>query len=324
MVTLIVAIAYSGYYSEFFSAETGASIITSFSSTVLIWLGCRAIAQYLWKKYPWHLYPVKHILVEIPLVIGYTTVAAFIVYLINFWLFPSSVKEEISIMSMDIVFTFVITFFILSLHEGWYFFTEWKTSLVNEEKLKKENMESQLETLKNQINPHFLFNTLNTLTTLIEEDKKSAIQYVEQTADFFRSILSLKDKEVISLKEEMLLIENFYLLQQKRYGTNLQLLLNIPDEFYDTFVAPLTFQMLTENAIKHNIISKENPLHIAIFVNGDYLVVQNNLQKRVDGNPSSGIGLANITKRYSFLTQRSIEISQDDGYFTVKIPILST
>ncbi len=321
VVTLIVLLAYSGYYGNVISAEMGAGVFTSFSSTLFIWLGCRTIATFLWRKYPWHINPVKHILVEIPLIVAYTLGIGFLINEINTSLFDIPAHEQ-GVQVMDIVFTLVITFFILSIHEGWFFFTNWKTSMVNEEKLKKENMESQLETLKNQLNPHFLFNTLNTLSTLIEEDKKTAIEYVERTADFFRSILSLKEKDIIPLAEELELIENFYHLQQKRYGENLHLKIEMPGNLKSTFVAPLTFQMLTENAIKHNIISKDNPLHIEIYAQDDYLLVRNNLQKRNDANPSSGIGLPNIIKRYGFLTSKPIEINKENETFTVKIPIL--
>ena len=182
---------------------------------------------------------------------------------------------------------------------------------------------SQYETLKSQINPHFLFNNLNTLANLIEENPKRAVEYVQQTADYYRSILSLRDKEVINLSEELELIRTFYELQSNRYGENLTMKIAIPDRYLDSLVAPLTLQMLIENAIKHNIISKDKPLTIDVTASDEYISVVNNIQKRDQEQPSNGFGLKNITDRYSFFTSKKVEVIENDSTFTVRIPILN-
>ena len=191
------------------------------------------------------------------------------------------------------------------------------------EKLEKENIKSQYETLKSQINPHFLFNNLNTLASLIEENPRLAVDYVQKTADYYRSILNLKDKEIITIEEELVMIRTFFNLQSNRYGDNLRYSINIPENQLYNFIAPLTLQMLVENAIKHNIISKDKPLTIDIFYHDGYLKVSNNLQKRDLDESSNQIGLKNITARYSFLTSKTVEITENESTFTVSIPILT-
>jgi LytS/YehU family sensor histidine kinase len=200
---------------------------------------------------------------------------------------------------------------------------QWKETLTKTEKLEKENIKSQYETLKSQINPHFLFNNLNTLASLIEENPKMAVDYVQKTADYYRSILFLKDKEIITIEEELELIRTFFKLQSNRYGDNLKYTINIPANQLHNFVAPLTLQMLVENAIKHNIISRDKPLIINILTKDDSIVVSNNFQKRDLDQASNKLGLKNICDRYSFLTSKKVEIIENTSNFTVSIPILT-
>ena len=297
------------------------SLASSLSSTVIMWLGVRNIVIFLWKKYPWERNPIKHLIIEVLAIVFYTMLAGLV--LTGFWYFFQPEILEREDLGLNIFFTLIITFFITSLHEGYFFFIQWKKTLVLSEKLEKENIQSQYETLKNQISPHFLFNNLNTLANQIEEDPKSAVEFVQRTADYFRYILNLKDKDIIPLEEELKLIEDYYFLQKKRYGEKLQLHINISQETLSSVVAPLTLQMLFENAIKHNIISKDRPLRINIQNEGDFIVVENNLQRRESGADSNHMGLNNITNRYRYLSGKEIEIIQNGANFTVKIPILN-
>jgi hypothetical protein len=144
------------------------TIFGSTLSTLVIWLGVRKIVIYLWDKYPWEKDPVRHLLIEIAAIITYTMMAG--VFLSLFWQYFNPDYIRTGDLGMNIFFSLVITFFITSLHEGWFFFQQWKKTLVLSEKLSKENIQSQFETLKSQISPHFLFNNLNTLASLIEEE----------------------------------------------------------------------------------------------------------------------------------------------------------
>ena len=190
------------------------------------------------------------------------------------------------------------------------------------ERIEKDKIISEFEILKNQINPHFLFNSFNTLVSTIEESPDKAVSYVERLSDFFRNILEVREQNIITLGEELDLLENFYQLQKHRYGDNFRLITQIPPKALNKKVAPLTLQLLVENAIKHNIVSNKRPLTVEIFLSQDgYLSVRNNLQLRRDRKPSTHIGLTNIQNRYRLLSDRKVEIHQNDDYFQVDIPL---
>lgn len=194
--------------------------------------------------------------------------------------------------------------------------------LRKEQALEQQQLRFQLDALKNQINPHFLFNSFNTLLNVIEENQTHAAKYVEKLSDFFRTILTHRDSDLITLKEELALIQDYYYIQQHRYGTNFQLIVNIEADKIKKMLPPLTLQMLLENAVKHNIISKRKPLKVEIYNEGDTLFVKNLLQLRKTSQPSTKVGLQNIRKRYELLTEQHIHIEEIDGFFVVKLPLL--
>jgi sensor histidine kinase YesM len=190
------------------------------------------------------------------------------------------------------------------------------------ERLKKESLISQFESLKNQINPHFLFNSLNVLTELITQKPEYAIVFIKELADVYRYVLENKNKEVVELETELSFVKAFSYLLNIRYPENLKINIGIDNHINGILIPPLTLQMLIENSIKHNIISSQQPLLIEINMEEDYLVVKNNIQrKKISGIPS-GIGLKNIESRYNFLTDKKIHVSDNGKYFIVKIPIL--
>ncbi|MGF1585521.1 MAG: sensor histidine kinase [Bacteroidales bacterium] len=296
------------------------SIISSILTTTIIWLGVRRIVIYLWDKHPWELNPLRHLVIEVFSILGYTAFAGTLIS--GLWYIFKPEIVDFDRFGINFLFTLLITFFITSLHEGWFFFQQWKKTLVKSEKLAKENIHSQFDTLKSQISPHFLFNSMNTLVNLIEEDQKLAVEYVQRSADYYRNILNLKDKDVIPLADELRLIEDYYFLQKKRFGDNLTLKLNIPGELETTVVAPLAIQMLFENAVKHNIISRDKPLNISISSENDFIVVENNLQPREKDADSNGIGLQNIANRYRYLSSREVNVTSSTDRFEVRVPVL--
>lgn len=188
--------------------------------------------------------------------------------------------------------------------------------------LETERAKSQLAALQAQINPHFLFNSFNTLSTIIEEDPKGAVQYVEKMSDFFRSMLSVRDTELISLDEETKLVQDYVYLLEKRFGKAIHLLVDLPKEFRHLQLIPLTLQLLVENAVKHNIVSKSKPLTVHIFIDEEKrLVVKNNRQPKHEKTVSTGFGLSSLTKRYQLLNKTLI-IEDPVESFTVKIPLV--
>lgn len=192
--------------------------------------------------------------------------------------------------------------------------------LEREATLKREKIESQFEALKSQINPHFLFNSFNTLITIIEENPEMAVEFVEKLSDFYRSILQYREMEVISLQEEAELVKNYAFLLKKRFGDSLSL--EVHNGSRQAYIAPLTLQILVENAVKHNIISKSRPLKIEISTDEEYITVRNNLQKKIAMDLSTGFGLQSIANRYALLIDRAVRIEEGEDYFSVSIPII--
>ena len=191
------------------------------------------------------------------------------------------------------------------------------------ERLQQEKIQFQFETLRNQVNPHFLFNSFNTLISIIEDDPKMAVEYVEQLSDFFRNIVNYRDKDIIAVKEELELLKTYLFLQQKRFGNSLSLNINLSDqEKAQNFIPPLTMQLLAENAIKHNAVSKETPLAIDIFMKDERLIVQNNINAKFSQAAGAGMGLQNIVNRYTLLSNQNVIIDKGDQFFRVSLPLL--
>lgn len=191
------------------------------------------------------------------------------------------------------------------------------------ERLKKELIQTQLETLKSQVNPHFLFNSFNTLVGIIEEDKSLAVDYVEKLSDFFRAVLEYRDKQLITVGEELELIKNYYYLQKKRYGENLRIEISVDVDSREKYIPPLTLQMLVENTVKHNVASKDKPLFIKIYSENRYLFVSNNKQLKKYKQDSTGFGLFSIINRYKLLTKQPVKINHEDHHmYWVGVPLL--
>ena len=196
-------------------------------------------------------------------------------------------------------------------------------SLKKVERLQQEKIQFQFETLRNQVNPHFLFNSFNTLISIIEDDPKMAVEYVEQLSDFFRNIVNYRDKDTIAFKEEIELLKTYFFIQQKRFGSSLSLNINLTEQQKtQNFIPPLTLQLLAENAIKHNAVSKEAPLSIDLFMEGDRLVIRNNINIKLSKSSGAGMGLQNIINRYTLLSNQEVIIIKEGGYFIVSLPAL--
>lgn len=205
----------------------------------------------------------------------------------------------------------------------WAFVRNREERLRREAQLKRESVESQFAALKSQINPHFLFNSFNTLITIIEETPKIAVEYVEHLSDFYRSIMAYRERDFITVQEEMDLVRSFYFLLKKRYETGLHLH-NRLDAHTAGQVMPLALQMLVENAVKHNVISADKPLTVEIFSENDgYITVRNNIRRKIKPEPSTHFGLQSLIRRYQLLGERPVLVEDNVAFFTVKVPVIT-
>ena len=254
------------------------------------------------------------------------TIGILILTAVNYFIFIVIQKQEINILFSKtseglkylIIFTIIGTILINSSH----FFKSWKQAAVNEEKLKREKLAIEYEALKNQVNPHFLFNSLTALSSLVYKDQQKAVTFIREFSNVFRYVLESREKEVVDFATEKKLLESVSYLNRIRYEDSLQIKINL-SEATDKYIIPMALQMLLENAIKHNSISVNKPLKVEIVEEDGYVIVKNNLQPKKSEIVSNKIGLENIKSRYKYLSDKDVLVEKSNVEFIVKIPILS-
>jgi len=231
---------------------------------------------------------------------------------VNFWKFSYN-----TIIAQYIIFVVVTSIIYAS-----SFFRAWKNQVIQSEEIKLEALSLKYKVLQDQVNPHFLFNSLNVLGSLIDLDSEKAKIFTRELSLFFRELLTFKDRDIIPLADEIAFVRRYIYLQQIRFGEALQVYF-AANEKTDGMVIPLSLQALVENAIKHNEISKLNPLKIVIAITDDHeLIVENNLQPKPQLDETSGTGLNNLANRYNFLTGKEVVITKNGGYFRVILPLI--
>jgi two-component system, LytTR family, sensor kinase len=211
----------------------------------------------------------------------------------------------------------------LGIYEAMYYYAKLRQSEEEKKQLEKEKLWAQLENIKQQVNPHFLFNTLNSLSSLITEDPAEAERFVDEMSKVYRYLLETNKHELVELGTEMKFIRSFYQLLKIRYSNGVVLKTDVQERYNHYRVPPLTLQLLVENAVKHNITSKNKPLTIQISTTekGE-LVVRNNLQKKTTKVESHKIGLDNIAMKYQLMQQGEIFAEEADGHFIVTVPLI--
>ncbi|MEQ8363853.1 MAG: histidine kinase [Cyclobacteriaceae bacterium] len=294
-------------------------IVASFSSLmwIFLWLGNAMASDLIDRRIDWIREPVKRFVVGMLVMVVYTVAVSYGLVWVFKTAFGLNVGDTRTFQYSTLIVTFIISLFM----HGRGFLQSWKLAEIEAEKAKQESIKANYESLKNQVNPHFLFNSLNALTSLVYEDQDKAAKFIKQLSEVYRYVLDSRNKEVVTLDEELSFMNSYLFLQQIRFGDKLK----IENELKSMKgnVPPLALQMLVENAIKHNEVSQEQPLIIKLHSDGSNLFVSNNLQlKSKQINESVGVGLDNITKRYEFLSDRPVVIEKDEKNFVVKLPIL--
>jgi len=287
-------------------------------------IGITRIIIWLDQKHPWLKNPFRRLFLQLTSTLGFSILVIGVVIVIlvitDREQVPSGMIYESSMFMIKGGFSFLILS-MLVVH-AIQFFRNWKKSVITQEQLKRDQLDLQYETLKSQVNPHFLFNSLNAITSLIKKDPDKATLFVQKLSEVFRYVLDQKDKEITTVEAELNFLESYLFLQKIRFGENL--VLNTEVNCPDKFVVPLSFQMLVENAIKHNVISKEFPLTIFIRSEEDgYISFSNNL-KRKNSVTAGGTGLVNIKSRFRFFTSKPVIVKEDESSFTVKIPVIDS
>ncbi len=309
------------YYNDLkvFLAATG----IFFATMLVIFIMCGAIALRFLKVFPGvHQNPQRlllSVLSYMTLTVGVQTPIMLLYDKIDLlqYTFVSYVDLRIAVISAlgNVIITIIF--------EGLAAFERWKATLFETEQLKKENLKSQLQSLKNQINPHFLFNSINSLSSLIGDDPERAEEFLDEMSKVYRYLLRNNEDNLIPLSMELQFIHSYYHLLKTRYGDAIYMDIHVSEMCSEFLLPPLTLQILVENAVKHNIILKEQPLRIEIVcTNNEQLTVKNNLQRKTVKVESTNIGLQNIAAKYQLLNEPDISINETAFEFAVTVPLI--
>ncbi|MFN7117773.1 MAG: sensor histidine kinase [Saprospiraceae bacterium] len=282
----------------------------------------RRLDRYLsWKERGWRRFFIQ---LGLFLCINLLIFEPFYIILKHFliWYMPQNDTvsyKHVLVTSLGIV---IITFLVYSVQMSLFFVEKWKQEALRAEQLQKESIQAELNSLKHQISPHFLFNSLNILTELIDETPDLAKDYVNKLAETYRYVLKNRNTELVLLQEELEFLEAYLYLLKKRFGDNLQVCLQIDPAAQSLYLPPLTLQLLVENAVKHNVLSAHLPLQLDIYTEYHNLWVKNKLQRRSDTANTGKTGLENIRRRYRYLSELDIHIMETSDFFMVQVPLL--
>ena len=295
------------------------AFLVSFIRTALIWNGSMMIIQFAVNRYPVFKETSKLLAFQVIALCSFVLLVELSeIFTVEHYLkIPMSYSEK----RILIIGSLLITFMISSIYASVAFFIQWKENLLRTQALEKANLEARYDTLRNQVNPHFLFNSLNTLLMLVN-DNPVASRYVESISEIMRYMLQSRDKDAVLLRDELKIALDYVFVQQSRFGDKLKVEFYVPERYYHYAVPPLALQMLLENSIKHNVVSKEDPLLIKVYISDDgYMVIENTIKAKIDKDPSTGVGLANIQSRYLHITGKNIVVKQENGKFMVLLPL---
>ncbi|MDQ0592266.1 two-component system LytT family sensor kinase [Chryseobacterium ginsenosidimutans] len=305
------------------------SLLISFMYSFILGMGNGLINDFLNKKLPWSEATTKRAIISIVSILIANTILVYFCNYMNFVIFQkAATTEEYFSGKYNYINWFTINVALLIsafLHARGFMEELKKTSKkeVVEQKLIAKSANAQFESLKNQLDPHFLFNSLNVLSSLIDENPRQAQKFTASMSKIYRYVLEQKDKELVTVEDELEFAKTYCDLLKTRFEDSVDFVFDVKKEDYRRFVVPLSLQLLLENCIKHNFATSSKPLIIKIFSENDTLCIENNLQAREQIKESAGIGLSNIVQRYSLLTKRNVFIEKSKDYFKVKLPVLS-
>lgn len=290
--------------------------------TALVWEGNLRIDHWLNLNFSWIDKTVKRIAIQFFSSMLYSGLIIYIIMLVYNYITCCIAWKQQSLMYNSFIIGMVVSFILLTFEVSAQFFKNWKQSLIEVEKYKTESTQAQLQNLKDQINPHFLFNNLSVLSSLVYKNQDKAVDFINQLSKVYRYLLDSKNNELVSLEDELTFLKSYTYLLSIRFEESLKFDIRIDASLYQKALPPMTLQMLVENAIKHNEVSNALPLTISIHSNLQTICVSNPLQKRTNTEESSKTGLKNIQARYSFITDDRVLIEETNDTFSVTIPLL--
>jgi two-component system, LytTR family, sensor kinase len=326
VVPVLTVLLNISLYGNRFFAESPVLILGSVAAFIvltILWFVLNSIALLTRTHYAGDRYPIKRIATTIFLYIIVTALFSTVVH----WGYDSTgflgYDFNEKRYSYTIIIGIVLNVFITLLHEGVAGFENWKATMVETEQLKKEYMQSQLLGLKSQVNPHFLFNSLNSLSSLISEDQEEAERFLDEMSKVYRYLLRNSDDQLVTLDTELQFVKSYFYLLKSRYSDGIHMQFDVTDDDLRMTLPPLTLQMLVEAAYNQNTVNKERPLTIEIrSLNNGWLRVSNNIEKKVVEDPADLSGLENVANKFRLLCQKQIITSKTSDLNIVELPLI--
>ncbi len=323
ILSIVTCYLFSNFPKDIAFIEVFISWLISLFFTLFNWFFMRNVIIYLRKNYPSFHDTLKRIMIvfffiiiSVPLIdyIGSMIIGSF------FENYHYKLFDRFKVLLPIII----ISVMIQAIYEAIYYHAMLKKSIREEEQTKQVMVQAQLDALRNQAQPHFFFNTLNTLRDIIDQNSKDeAKEFVDKLSGVYRFILESGNVNLITLRDELKFSQAYIHIQSERFGDNLQVQWDIPETALDKMVVPMSIQLLLENAIKHNVVSRSKPLIIEISIKDNHVCVTNKIQAKSTKLPSTKLGLKNIEKRYALISNQPIEIKNDGEFFTVHLPLLN-
>ncbi len=285
------------------------------------WLGHAYLQIKIEQKYSWLEYPGRRVVLTFLSILFYSVFAYLTVQSLMNLIFFNHIPKYLYTVNIYWGIPILISLFISVVAGAIGFFISWQKSVFKQEQLKNEVLNYKYEALKNQINPHFMFNSLNVLSDLVYDDQKLAIKFIHQFSDIYRYVLENRERELVSLEEELEFIKKFIFLLKIRFDQKLEVEIDVPFN-KDELIVPLALQLLIENAVKHNEISSQNKLTITIKKDAEKIVISNPIQLKNNPENSKKIGLKNLEQQYQYFTDMPVKWSGNNGLFKIEIPVL--
>lgn len=321
LISLVFAFAFC---PQCFKAFDRAAVMVGWMFTIWVtqWYGHGMLVDMLDRRISWIEEPIKRALIGFISLVVYAMVAMAVVSGVFYGLltgeFPGDYFEWIT---ESLLIAALISFVMAVSMTAASFLRNWKESVEAEKELQAEVLGFQYEALKNQVNPHFLFNSFNVLSDIVHEDPKLAERFIHQLSKVYRYVLDSRDQELVPLEKELEFTRSFIFLLETRFEDGLRISIELEPQAHDHII-PMALQLLIENAVKHNEVSRSAPLSVRISREEGMLVVENEINHRREKVNSSAVGLENIRKRYAYFTDSTPTVEEKHGRFTVKLPII--
>lgn len=311
-------------HQAFTSWQIKFSYLYTIGIAFLVWEGNRYLLFTMRAYFDWLNKPVRKILALLLAITFYTIPISALLLIGWYHVFQNGVVNW-SIVTTATLIIMICVIFITHVYETVFLVKQAESDQLKKEQLERARAEAELEALKNQIDPHFIFNSLNTLSYLIEDKPVKARQFNDNLAEVYRYILQNKSRDLVLLREEMDFLQNYFSLLKIRFENAVQLNISFNTALFEQFlVPPISLQVLIENAIKHNEFSDASPLTVTVNMKDNELVIHNKVRPKALRKPSSRIGLQNLDERYKLITKNPITVRQTGDDFIVHLPLLKT